>query len=102
MASRYIKIAGNLFNREKVLHARARNSYLYWKYPYVVEMNYAKKWTETSYMNVGRNPGFSVPISSQHETMDYSWKYLERKGARDMLKYIKENCPNALVQDASK
>lgn len=95
MAARnYVRIYGNIFNADKVLHVGVRNSHLYWKHPYILELQYAKQWTETDYVNVGHKVSYSIPVNTHHESMWFKYKYGNRREAEKQLEDLKQQCSN--------
>lgn len=95
-AQKYIRICNSIFNTHKVLNVKIRNSYFYWTNPYIMEIEYSKRWTETYYVNVGsKNTSYSVPIQEHHESADYAYKYKEYSEIMKIYNEFKFKCSNA-------
>lgn len=100
-ARNYIRICGNILNADKVIHVGARNSHLYWRHPYIMELQYAKQWTETDYVNVGGKASYSIPINTHHDSMWFKYKYTHYEDAQRELKRLRERCSNSTWSDTS-
>jgi len=64
-----------------------RPAHFYWRWPYVMEVVYAKKWSE-SYMCGGTS--FKVPFTEHHDTKEYTMKVLDRETLFTLQKEWKE------------
>jgi len=94
--AKYLKFGNQLFNKEKILQVHTRKSFLYIWYPYIMEIKYAKINKTTSYVNVGRDVSFSVPIEDINSSMDFIYKYETTHEILNDLKQFKE-CPNVEI-----
>ncbi len=93
-AQRYIRIGNAVFNKHKVLNVHARNSIMYIWSPYVLEIKYAKSWTETDYVNVGGKLSYSIPMETHHDSMDHRYKYEQYNDVLKVYNELKRECPN--------
>ncbi len=94
-AQRYIRVCNAVFNKHKVLNVEARNSMLYIWNPYVLEVQYAKQWTQTNYVNVGGKLSYSIPMETQHDSMDHKYVFEQHVDVMKVYNELKLECPNA-------
>ena len=73
----YVHISHNdwVFHRDKIISVVLRPAIFHWKWPYIMEVAYAKKWSE-SYM-VGGTMFF--PITEHHDIKQYKMKLLDEE-----------------------
>ena len=84
-----IRFGNMTLNRFKVLEVKKRNSYLYWKHPYTVELTYEKKSRTWMF---GGTPDIVFPIISK--TTQYTWSYTDSQEAQKVVDNMVEMCPN--------
>jgi len=92
--SKYIKFGGTVFNIHKILWVKARNSKSWWRFPYILELCYGKRWTETTPGILINLDKISLPVgggTTRHNTTDHQYKYENRKSIETDLNMFREN-----------
>ena len=65
-----------VFKKNKILRVVLRPSIMYWRYAYMMEITYAKQWSESSMVGTTH---FMLPITDHHDTKDYVLKLRDRE-----------------------
>ena len=91
--TKYLKFNNQLFNKEKILQVHMRNSFLYIRYPYIMEIKYAQINKTRIYVNVDKDVGFSLPYLDLNSSIDFAYKYETKQHMLDNLKQFTD-CPN--------
>ena len=81
LKGRYVHIPMEnwVFKKNKIICVTFRSSFLYWKYPYMMSILYAKQWSESTMIGVGEGKNrVMFPITSHHDTLTYKLKILHR------------------------
>lgn len=89
---KYITFPDNIqLKNVKILKAKARDSIWYIWYPYILELTYAKEWTETitTFMQIGKT---TVPVTTlqYHTTKDYTFKYEKIEDIATKIREMRE------------
>ena len=85
----YIRFPDNTFLKNvKILEAKTRNAHMYWSYPYIIDIVYAKQWDEHYTIQSGK---VAIPVTDHHTTKEYKFKYKSRKSlelqVREMMEW---------------
>ena len=96
--SKYIKFGGHFLSKDKIVQVTARNSFMYLRYPFIMDIKYAKMNKTTSYINIGKEASFSIPVEDTHSSMDFQCKYMEKAHIEEDLELFRE-CPNAEIRN---
>jgi hypothetical protein len=93
-SSKYIIFGKNALKKENILCVRARKSSFWFLHPYIIDLMYAKTWSESFMVGF---PFVKFPITRTFHFIEFKLKYRNLSEIKKEIESFKEN--NIDVED---